>query len=55
MTNLYMITDINTNETSTINLDAEGYYRALDVLNKQNRIETRYIIERVETNKALKA
>ncbi len=55
MTNLYIITDINTDETSTLSLDAEGYYRALDVLNKQNRIETRYTIERVETNKALKA
>ena len=54
MTNLYMITDINTNETTTIDLDTEGYYRALDVLNKQNRTETRYTIERVETNKALK-
>ena len=55
MNNLYMITDINTKETSTLALDTEGYYRALDVLNKQNRIETRYTIERVETNKALKA
>ena len=55
MTNLYLITDINTNETSTLALDAEGYYRALDVIEKQNRIETRYTIERVETNKALKA
>ena len=55
MSNLYMITDIINKKTSTIVLDAEGYYRALDVLNKQNRIETRYTIERVETNKALKA
>jgi len=55
MTNLYMITDINTKETSTLALDAEGYYRALDVIEKQNRNETRYTIERVETNKPLKA
>ena len=55
MTNLYMLSNINTNETTTLAMDAEGYYRVLDLINKQNRTETRYTIERVETNKALKA
>ncbi len=52
--NLYIITDLRYNDTATVVMDAETYYKCLQSIRKENRKEYRYEIEAVETNKALR-
>lgn len=53
MTSLYMLTDLQTNNTKTVALDREDYYRLTDAMYRINCREYRYQLELVEQNKPL--
>ena len=53
MTSLYMLTDLQTNNTKTVALDSEDYYRLTDAVYRINCREYRYQLELVEQNKPL--
>lgn len=53
MSSLYILTDLQTNNTKTVALDREDYYRLTDAMYRLNAREYRYTLELVEQNKPL--